>query len=59
MNIKEQVRIMETQINSPEANFTLMEKMQYLSLFFEPDPAFSKEARDIVIGNLSKTLKPA
>ena len=30
MEIKRQVEIMEKQIHSPEANFTLMEKMAYL-----------------------------
>jgi hypothetical protein len=57
MDIDEQVRIMEAQINSPEANFTLMEKLQYLATFFGDDPEFSQEAADIVIGNLARSLK--
>jgi hypothetical protein len=57
MNIQEQVKIMEGQVNSPEANFTLYEKLQYLHNFFGKDPMFSKEARDIVIANISKALK--
>ncbi len=57
MEIKEQVRIMEAQIHSPEANFTLMEKMAYLTDFFGPDTEFTKEAADIVRGNICKTMK--
>ena len=52
MDIEEQVKIMEAQIHSKEANFTLMEKMQYLTEFFDKDLIFSKEARDIVISNI-------
>jgi hypothetical protein len=54
MNEQEQVRIMETQLS----NFTkLMEKMQYMSMMFDPDPMFTQRARDIVRGNISKQLK--
>ncbi len=52
-----QVRIMKAQINSPEANFTLFEKMQYLHDYFRPDPDFSQEAINIVIGDISKQMK--
>jgi hypothetical protein len=53
MDVYEQVKIMESQLS----NFpSLMEKMQYMSGFFDPDPEFSKEARDIVRGNISKSL---
>jgi hypothetical protein len=48
-----QVEIMETQLGCFE---NLMEKMQYMSEFFDPDPDFSQEARDIVRGNICKTL---
>jgi len=34
----------------------LMEKMQYMSEFFDKDPDFTQEARDIVRGNICKTL---
>jgi hypothetical protein len=53
---EEQVKIIEAQIHSPVANFTLMEKMQYLTDFFGPDPDFSQEAMDIVRGNISKPM---
>jgi hypothetical protein len=50
---KEQIRIMEAQL----ANFdTLIEKMSYMSRWFDIDPDFHKEARDIVRSNISKTL---
>jgi len=55
--IEEQVEIMEKQIHSPEANFTLMEKMQYLTEYFGNDPMFSKEAADIVRSNICKEMK--
>ena len=52
--IDRQVEIMEAQLSMFP---NLMEKMQYMSMFFDKDPDFSKEARDIVRGNISKTLK--
>ena len=55
--IEEQVEIMEKQIHSPEANFTLMEKMQYLTEYFGNDPEFSKEAADIVRSNICRSMK--
>jgi hypothetical protein len=55
MNINEQVRIMEAQIH--ETNFTLMEKMQYLTEYFGNDPEFSKEAQDIVRSNICRSMK--
>ena len=57
MKIEKQVEIMEAQINSPEAKFTLIEKMQYLTDFFGKDPEYSQEAKNIVWSNISKTLK--
>lgn len=57
MDINEQVRIIEAQIHSKHANFTLMEKMQYMTEYFGKDPEYSKEARDIVRGNISRQLK--
>ena len=53
MEVEKQVLIMEAQLS----NFDdLMEKMQYMSEFFDKDPEFTKEARDIVRGNICKTL---
>jgi hypothetical protein len=56
MNVEEQVKIMEAQLSCFE---NLMEKMQYMSMFFDPDPEFTLEARDIVRGNISKAIKKA
>jgi hypothetical protein len=54
MTEQEQIRIMETQLS----NFTtLMEKMQYMSMMFDPDPMFTQRARDIVRSNITKNLK--
>jgi len=44
---------METQLSNFD---TLMEKMQYMSMMFDPDPTFTQEARDIVRSNICKTL---
>jgi hypothetical protein len=53
MNTEKQIQIMEAQLDC----FTdLMEKMQYMSEFFDPDPAFTREARDVVRGNICKSL---
>ena len=57
MNIDEQVKIMEAQIHSTDANFTLMEKLAYLNKFFKPDVDFSQDAISIVISNISKSIK--
>lgn len=54
MNIKEQVRIMELQISNFD---TLLEKLGWLSMAFDPDPAYTQEARNIVHSNLSRALK--
>jgi len=54
LDTNEQVRIMEVQIHSPIANFTLLEKMKYLTDFFGNDPIFSKEAANIVRSNICK-----
>lgn len=53
MNTERQVEIMESQLS----NFSdLLEKMQYMSMAFDPDPEFTQEARNIVRGNISKAL---
>jgi len=53
MNINRQVEIMEAQLSSFDS---LMEKMQYMSEFFDPDPEFTEEARNIVRGNICRLL---
>ena len=53
MSIEEQVRIMEKQL---EFFGTPFGKMQYMNQFFDQDPEYTKEARDIVRSNLCKTL---
>jgi hypothetical protein len=53
MNKEQQVKTMETQLGNFDS---LMEKMQYMSMVFDPDPMFTQEARDIVRGNICKTL---
>ena len=51
MDINRQVEIMDTQLSMFP---TLLEKLQYLTMFFDPDPEFSKEARDIVRAMLAR-----
>ena len=54
MEVKDQVRIMKAQMS----NFkSLMDKMQYMSEFFDPDPQFTLEARDIVRADLCRRMK--
>jgi len=53
MDIERQVEIMEAQLSVFDS---LVDKMQYLTDFFGPDPTFSKEAADIVRSNICKTL---
>ena len=55
MDTKERVRIIESQINSERANFTLLKKMKYLSEYFDKDIEY-KEATNIVRGNINKGL---
>jgi len=56
LTIKEQVKAIEMQIHSPQAKFTLMEKMQYLNVYFCNDSMFDKEALDIARSNISKEV---
>ena len=56
MTIERQVEIMEAQIHSQSAKFTLMEKMKYLTEYFGNDPEFSKEAADIVRSNICRAM---
>lgn len=53
LTLERQVEIMEAQLSNFE---TLLEKMQYMSMFFDPDPEFTRQARDIVRGNIAKEL---
>jgi hypothetical protein len=55
MTVDEQVTIMETQMNS--AGLLLFEKLAYINSFFKPDPEFTQEAIEIVIGNLCRDSK--
>ena len=54
MSIDEQVRIMEKQLSFFES---LIDKMQYMNQFFDPDPEFTQEARDQVRSNICRSLK--
>lgn len=56
MTIKEQVRHIEKVLNSPYAKYTLLEKMKMMIEIFNDDPDYTKEAKDIVRGNLAKQL---
>jgi len=53
MNIEYQVKIMEAQLSYFDS---LMEKMQYLTEFFGPDPEFTKEAQNIVRSNICRVI---
>ncbi len=53
MSLDEQVSIIEKQLSNFDS---LMDKMQYMSEFSDSDPEFTKEARDIVRGNICKSL---
>lgn len=54
MKLDEQIRIIKSQLSAFDS---LMEKMCYMSNFFDPDPEFTKEARDIVRSDIAKELK--
>ncbi len=54
MTIEKQIKIMETQLRAFD---TLLQKVSYLTYFFDPDPEYSQEARDIVRGNICKEFK--
>ena len=57
LTIEEQVKTIEGQLNSQEADFSLLEKLQYIHLYFKNDPMFSQEAMDIVMHNINIELK--
>lgn len=53
MGVTEQVEIIEKQL----ANFdNLFDKLHWLTIGFDPDPAYSKEATNIVRGNLVRAV---
>ena len=54
MNTEKQVSIMEAQLSNFD---NLMEKMYYMSNFFDSDPEFTEEARNIVRGNICKGIE--
>ena len=54
MNHNKQVEIIEKQISNFE---TVLDKMQYISMAFKPDPSFSQDAIDEVISNICKTIE--
>jgi len=53
MNLETQLRIMRAQLQS----FDTLEKIMYLSNFFDPDPEFTQEARDIIRGEICQESK--
>lgn len=53
MTLEQQVKTMEAQLSNFDS---LLEKMQYMNFAFDPDPEFTREARDIVRGNICKEL---
>ena len=52
MSLEEQINIMETQMGNFD---TLAHKLQYMCFAFDPDPAFTQAARDVVRANLART----
>lgn len=54
MNNTAQIRVMESQLSCFDS---LIEKMQYMSYAFDPNPMFTKEARDTVRANIRQSLK--
>lgn len=59
LTTNEQIKLMQHQLNSTDADFSLLEKMMYMAQCFDSDPAFSQEARDIVRGNIAATIEEA
>jgi hypothetical protein len=62
MNKREDINVMtkEAQVSIMEAQLSLfgsvVEKMKYMSEFFDPDPEFTKEARDVVRSNICRSI---
>ena len=54
MELETQLRIMRKQLSAFD---TVMEKIFYLSTFFDPDPEYSREARDIIRGEICQQIK--
>lgn len=53
---QEQMEMMRGQINSTNAEFTPMEKLQYMKQYFEGDSMFDQRAIDTVKNEIIKDL---
>lgn len=54
MKVEVQVEIIESRLNCFD---TLIDKLNYMNMFFDRDPEFTKEAKDIVRSNMCKEAK--
>jgi hypothetical protein len=54
MQLEDQLDIMRTQLQVFD---TVLEKISYLHGFFDPDPEFTQEARDIIRGEICHEIK--
>lgn len=54
MKVEAQVRIIESQLACFD---TPLDKLVYMNMFFDGDPEFTQEARDIVRSNICKNLQ--
>jgi hypothetical protein len=54
MSVEQQIETMEKQLSNFDG---LLEKLQYMSMFFDPDPEFTQEARNIVRSNMGKATR--
>ena len=52
-SVSRQVEIMENVLGRFD---NIVEKMQFMHSFYDCDPSFTQEARDIVRGNIVKAL---
>jgi hypothetical protein len=53
ITVERQVEIMEAQLQTFD---NLFDKLQYMRTFFDNDPEFTQDARDVVRGNICKLL---
>lgn len=54
MELQEQIRIMKGQLENFDC---LAQKLAYMVMAFDCDPEYTKEARNIVRGDISKEIK--
>ena len=54
MKNETQLKIMRAQLSAFD---TLLEKLTYLTRFFDPDPEFTQENRDIIRSEISQEYK--